>query len=691
MTENIQKIDFQLSTLYREKWQIEQSSRPNNSEESFPYNLEVIKKISKIESQTNELNHQRKNQTADLNHALAGKRWSNIGPWERVQTANLFTKRRDKFTLENLEPYSLSRKQTSAFAIEQNFFSDYTVELLNYTTAPAGLEEGALLKAHLSCDNEITISTGPSFLSSKKKGRSIDFDWYNRNKNGQIVSLKFSKSVTRCDLHLRKPEDKNWGYVIHFQSLETLAPQIAKLNQSVEICASPIGFAKKDPVSFFWQQNFDQVSCPQQLENFVKLADPIQAIQTKMQSLTGSEIKPQALERKNPFDALDFKNSPYFDFIYVSSLNFGADFYGTIMAKVLQHHADQGTQIRILVSDATLYSKDKNLLSELMNGRPNVKIQYYKFKSKYGVVGDLIDRLHRINHVKLLVGLSFQKPSDSFMITGGRNILDPYLFKEKPDHSQFSSLIDYANDERPFTYYDDFEVKLTGNDLIQSSLSQVLSFWNRDEDNYSKKSVTINLEKNVSTNEIDSFYSIEKPVIRSILSAPYSDNRVLEKFYVEMIESAEKEILVTTPYFRPTAAISKAFGQAAKRGVKVTVITRLELDGDDTPSLTEKINKEGANKHRKIIDIYESKEANAIVHAKFLVIDNKLSFISSVNLNHRSFIHDIESGFLILHGPTAQKIQDVISGYLKESRKVSEKKRIKWLDRQLVDIFSDYF
>ncbi len=125
--------------------------------------------------------------------------------------------------------------------------------------------------------------------------------------------------------------------------------------------------------------------------------------------------------------------------------------------------------------------------------------------------------------------------------------------------------------------------------------------------------------------------------------------------------------------------------------MKVKVITRIHLAGDGTPQIAEDVNKDGVNRHLKNVEIYEWTDEKSIMHAKMLVIDRKLSFISSVNLNRRSFIHDTESGALILHKPTAEIIRTEVLKFFEQGRRITAEEKISWINSTLIDWADSYF
>ncbi len=80
--------------------------------------------------------------------------------------------------------------------------------------------------------------------------------------------------------------------------------------------------------------------------------------------------------------------------------------------------------------------------------------------------------------------------------------------------------------------------------------------------------------------DYDYYSKYEEPLIRHYISVPFKDNRGLESLVVELLDSAQHTIKLSTPYFNLTKSIMKAFGRAISRGVKLSLLTRLDLEGD---------------------------------------------------------------------------------------------------------------
>ena len=180
-------------------------------------------------------------------------------------------------------------------------------------------------------------------------------------------------------------------------------------------------------------------------------------------------------------------------------------------------------------------------------------------------------------------------------------------------------------------------------------------------------------------------------MIRHFMSFPYKDNHSLEVFYSDMVDSAEKSVKISTPYFRPTEMFTAALNRAVKRGVDVTLITRLDLSGDTVDWLLSDANKAGVNQFWDKIKIYEYTEPKVILHSKIVLVDGKFSFIGSVNLNKRSFFHDLENGAMIYSPEFNQRMENIYAVYMKDSKRITGKLQTSPLKKVILDMFDTEF
>ncbi len=701
----IQEIDLELSQYWNNDWRYSQKLFQVAPSKVMTSNAPLfdLSKISdpKIRAEIQRLQNERQSLRDSLAHKFEARDWNGLGPWFQSTFRRPLFEKQEVISITDLEEFRLNGKSNNPFPIEHRFFADYSLRFKNEIRTENGVfakdKEDRIhkrsLKARLECDGDI-IAPPKYFWLSEERTRIFEFNWYYANENAQNIAVKFSSNVSQCQFRYYDPESAStWTNGIRLASLRDVSPEWMKLTQQIDICPQVADGFGKTPEGFFWSQDFNFDTCPETFETYTNLRDPYVAMNRRVISLTGSPLQRRDFDGKNPMAPLNFSKAPQFDILWVSSLNFSADFSGMVTARAIRYHAEKGTQVRILVPQVTMTRKDREIVAWLMRDLPNVKVQYYKYSVTDDNDGTWFDRLHRVNHTKLLLGYSLREPSANFLITGGRNIRDSYIFPETPFYRAYKNLKNYGDGEEPYIYYNDFEIELRGTGIVKHTLAQMLNFWNREPSTQRFRSTNVNIPVSGSKDLVSKLTALPKaqPLVRHVMSLPYFDGYQLERFYIEMIDSAQKELLLTTPYFRPSVAISAALDRAHARGVNIKVVTRIHLAGDGTPQIAEEVNKEGINRHLKNIMIYEWTENTSIMHAKILVIDGKLSFISSVNLNRRSFIHDTESGVLLLHEPTATNLRKEFFSYLNRSRLLTAQEKIGWISGQLIDWADSYF
>jgi phosphatidylserine/phosphatidylglycerophosphate/cardiolipin synthase-like enzyme len=275
-------------------------------------------------------------------------------------------------------------------------------------------------------------------------------------------------------------------------------------------------------------------------------------------------------------------------------------------------------------------------------------------------------------------------PSENTVITGGRNIHDGFVFEQKPDFSKYPELQQSPKGAWPF--WNDLEIKVTSKEVAESSFAHLLKLWNRKVRGQVVNHIS-DLKKDIPAQDV---LASEKTMMRHFLSLPFNDDHALEKMYVEMIDKAESSIMLSSPYLRPTKAIMQAFKRAIERKVHITIQTRINLAGDTAAWLYEETNKAAINDLYEHVDLYEWAE-NSILHTKMMVIDEKLAFFGSVNLSRRSFIQDVESGFIIYDPNFVSRLVDMFDLYRKKSHAIKGKQKRKFWASLVVNLLENQF
>jgi cardiolipin synthase len=152
---------------------------------------------------------------------------------------------------------------------------------------------------------------------------------------------------------------------------------------------------------------------------------------------------------------------------------------------------------------------------------------------------------------------------------------------------------------------------------------------------------------------------------------------------LKRIKTSQNRIWLTTPYFIPKRRIIRAIGMAAKRGVDVRILISSRSDVLLFRTLQffyyPYLLKKGVH-----IFMY----TDAVLHAKNFIIDGWTT-VGSSNLNHRSFMHDLEVDLIIQDENNVKLIENDFINSTKPLNEVTPnllKQRPIW-DRFLARLF----
>jgi cardiolipin synthase len=275
------------------------------------------------------------------------------------------------------------------------------------------------------------------------------------------------------------------------------------------------------------------------------------------------------------------KNSVYLETYIYDDDSIGKKFKDTLLKK-----AKQGVKIKLLL-DAWGSTVDKEYFKELM--KLGAEVRFFR---EFKYVIRIFSKNHERNHRKLL-------------------LIDNEI-----------SYIGSLNIGSKFLKWRELVLKLEG-DITSAFSKSFTKTWESYGDFNPKR-----------------MKSIVHKGFEIIHDFPSYVHRLTEKKYIKLINNAEKEIRIETPFFIPSLGIRNAFENAIKRGVKINVIIPYKSDIRIADLLRDsylgKLHKAGVN-------IYYYKPEN--LHSKLLIVDNKFFLLGSSNLDYRSFIYQYEINF----------------------------------------------
>ncbi len=419
-------------------------------------------------------------------------------------------------------------------------------------------------------------------------------------------------------------------------------------------------------------------TCPAAVGPTRLLPDGVDALNAKVEALTGRAVSRAALEAGDPGMTLDYSHAPQLDLIYVTYLNLNADFAGYLTARMLAWHAARGTIVRILVSDVMLTSTDRRLFEGLAARYPTVQIQPFRLPASaaQGFDGQL-GRLHRVTHVKMFATLARQ-PGRSRAMVGGRNIHEGYYFAEPHDLSDYPFLHQYHPEVTRltggFTAYEDFEIELRDDRAVRMFAGQMAALWHRDHD-------TQTLRPPLAESGT---VRAREGMVRHFISIPFADGEAQEVYYAGLIDAARHRIRIAIPYLNLPPLLDAALQRARGRGVRVDVVTTVRVR-EFTDFMVTGFNRSFANAFGGWVRFFDYDPYPRLLHAKLIVIDDRLVVIGSTNLNRRSFAHDLENGLVFLDRGVAAGVDRVIQSYIDHAERVPPTQQIprlaRWLGR----------
>lgn len=646
--------------------------------------LENIRnKISSIESKMKAVNDKIQVQVNDLQVDVPEKQWGNF--------KNNWRNQKEKLVIVDQNNYLLDHGRLARqFTMDLSDTTSYELALVNQISTTEN--QSGYFEAQLKCDGDFKFKKS-FFTKTIPKNKTVPFRLYENKKNSPKIYIYLNQNVTSCDLYFNNPDNKGVRFGVKLLSNVNAGGVLGEVQKRFEECILPNSNNLKGPEKLFLTPSFNSMTCPEEINDIKTLEMPFAGVEAKAEALLGQSLPQDFVKNSNPYAELDFSKAPKLNAILISYLVFRHDFYGTLLGRLAKWHADHGTQVRIIVSDVLVSKKDKALLNGLVESSNNIKFQEYRYNSDGSNLMDEVNEYHRTMHVKLLITLS-DNPADNFVFIGGRNVHDGFVYVKTPDHSAFPELIQYGNkkeSDEGFAPWRDYEMRIRSKNLASEIATHYMALWNRDSQSFYVRSINQNI---VTSRSVDPKYfekSKEIALVRHFISIPFKDDDALEKLYIDIFDSAEKTIRLSTPYFRPTKKLGEAMARAVERGVDVTLITRIDLSGDTAAIILSEVNKEGINRFLNKIKIYEYTEPGVILHSKVILIDGKMSIIGSVNLNKRSFVHDMESGVIVYNPEYNKKMNSILDLYYQQAREVTEKQKIALWKRVVIGLLDEEF
>ena len=180
--------------------------------------------------------------------------------------------------------------------------------------------------------------------------------------------------------------------------------------------------------------------------------------------------------------------------------------------------------------------------------------------------------------------------------------------------------------------------------------------------NFSITGIFLPLEKVEIKEDYYPEVNVDKDVaVQIVASGPDTDFPNIMEAVLTAIHTAEKSILITTPYFIPNPEILTALCTASRSGVDVKII--IPYKGDSwvarhaTNSFVEQMLESG-------VEVFHYRKG--MVHAKTMVIDDNFSTVGTANMDNRSFMLNFEINAIFYSEKIAREMTEQYNRDLEE-------------------------
>jgi cardiolipin synthase len=359
--------------------------------------------------------------------------------------------------------------------------------------------------------------------------------------------------------------------------------------------------------------------------------------ETQSRSLAGNKVQ-MLFDGVNSFAERNKMIDGAKESICFQTFIFNSDDTGWELANKLAAKAKEGVQVRVIYDAVGSGRADPKMFEMMKAAGVDVKPYGEKYK-----VWDVNDRWHE-KHLIVDGRASVQ---------GGMNVANEYAFGGSGKQV-------FSRGATGSEAWRDADMKLEG-PAVADTMKAFVRNW---EELNGKMSDADKQKLFPKLTEVSG-----GPSVRVVQSNPEVKGLVgtNDKLYLRAIENAQKSITIENAYFLPPPEIRKALIDAAKRGVKVEVMTNSRASNDmgfvsdAARYFYDDMLKAGVNIHEK---------QGGTLHAKTATFDGQFSVIGSVNMNGRSKNQDAEVALAVQDDSTARQLEARFASGLKETKPV---------------------
>ncbi len=281
--------------------------------------------------------------------------------------------------------------------------------------------------------------------------------------------------------------------------------------------------------------------------------------------------------------------------------------------EILTDKAKNGVEVKVIFDDfGSIAYQNKNFIKRF---------------AKYGIKISAFNRvtpsvnifMNNRNHRKIII------VDGEYALTGGMNISDEYI-----------------NRKEKFGYWMDNAIILHG-PAVQSFLSMFCSMWE-----------FITKEKiDFFAHKCNYFDPITDGYYLPYCDDPLNRKNPAEGIYMQILNSAQKYVYITTPYLILDSTMTDALCLAAKSNIDVRIVVPHIPDKWYVHPVTQYYYNELLEAGVKIYEY-----APGFIHSKMFLSDDSVATVGTINMDYRSFYFHFECGVWMSQTDSINQIKD---------------------------------
>jgi len=347
------------------------------------------------------------------------------------------------------------------------------------------------------------------------------------------------------------------------------------------------------------------------------------------------------------------------------------DSAGRLFAGKLLEAADRGVRVRLLLDDIFTTVDDRAFM--VLNKHPNIELRLFNPIGRQGsyyvnYVGDFKLANRRMHNKSFTV-------DNQVSVVGGRNIADEYFelltdaeFKDfdmlaaGPVAAEVSSIFDRFWNHKLSVPMEAFEKGKDLPDLESARANMDKSVVEASHSIYGK-ALDSPLMKDIADDRVELFPGDSRVITddpEKLLNKVSKEHKILVTVLAGVVDEAESEVVVITPYFIPGKNGVEFWRSIVDKGVRVVIVTNSLASNNHTPvhggyaRYRHDMLDAGVELYEARVDASKSRDGNdqqaydsLTLHTKGVLIDQRYTFVGSLNLDPRSIDINTEFGVLV--------------------------------------------